>query len=155
MPQCASDKSVYTAVGLIRSLHPPSPPLGQHCQVVGRGSVRRQDTFFGAIHFILHGSEGRFLNSSSTDAPPNTFDGASLVHICTEECSSSARTRLQRASRCQCIRHVLADAPSSIHNHFKSVRTKALHVRMHVDDVPLPGSFQGETTSVQDPFRMM
>ena len=61
--------------------------------------------------------------------------------------------RLERNSketnRFLCIRHVFADARSSIHNHFKSVRIKVIHVRVHVNGIPRPGSFQGETTGVQ------
>ena len=58
----------------------------------------------------------------------------------------------QETSRLQCIRHVLADTRNSIHNHLKSVRVKTLHVREHVDNVPWPGFFQGETISVQGSF---
>ena len=76
------------------------------------------------------------LNAVSADAPLGIlWRSLSSAHLYRREHD------FKETSRFRCIRHVIPDSCRSTHNRFKSVRTKALHIHVHVDDVLWPGSF--------------
>ena len=98
---------------------------------------------FGRSSSFLEPRRDRCMSSQLLCACSNTCAvsaevdmGSNVSHPSDGAHISASRMGLKTPPSLQTAVTQLMNARSSIHNHFKSVGTKALHARVHANDVP-------------------